>query len=45
LNKKKILDVDLILELSFKERNPIDKMVLDYLRDSIKYWKNSISNN
>jgi sugar phosphate isomerase/epimerase len=45
LNKKKILDVDLILELSFKERNPIDKMVLDYLKDSVKYWKNSISNN
>ena len=42
LLKKNITDVDLILEINFKERNPIDKLVIDYLNESIQYWKKSI---
>ena len=45
LKKKNIKNIDLILELNFKERNPIDKLVIEYLNESILYWKRSIDNN
>jgi D-erythrulose 1-phosphate 3-epimerase len=44
LLKKNITDVDLILEINFKERNPIDKLVIEHLNESIQYWKKSIPN-
>jgi len=45
LKKKKIKDVDLILELNFKERNPIDKLVVEHLNESVVYWKKSLPMN
>ncbi len=30
---------DLILELSFRERNPIDKDALKNIKKSVEYWK------
>jgi len=32
-------DADLILELSFRERNPIDKDALKNIKKSVKFWK------
>jgi hypothetical protein len=40
----KIIDVDLVLELSFRERQPIDSMVLEVLKESVDFWKGSITN-
>lgn len=31
-------NVDLYLEISFRERNPVDKMVQEYLSKSAEYW-------
>ena len=39
---KNIFDVDLILELNFKERNPVDGLVIEHLSESVNYWKRSI---
>lgn len=39
LKSHKIKDVDLILELSFRERQPIDSMVVEILTESVSYWK------
>ena len=44
LLKKNITNVDLILEINFKERNPIDKLVIEHLKESVQYWKRSIPN-
>jgi D-erythrulose 1-phosphate 3-epimerase len=38
LNSKNIQDVDLILELSFKEREPWDSSIEKSLIDSVNYW-------
>lgn len=38
--KNKSDNYDLILELSFKERNPADKSVISSLVHSVNYWKN-----
>jgi len=32
-------DTELILELSFRERNPVDKDALKNLKKSVYYWK------
>ena len=32
-------ETDLILELSFRERNPVDKNALEDIKKSIKFWK------
>ena len=42
LKKHNINDVDLVLELSFRERQPIDSMVLEILKESVEYWSKSI---
>lgn len=34
----------LLLELSFKEREPFDSRVLDDLKESVRYWREHISN-
>jgi hypothetical protein len=39
LKSHNIEDVDLILELSFRERQPIDSMVVEILTESVSYWK------
>lgn len=39
---KAIEDVLVLLELSFKEREPIDKNVLNYLKQSADYWRDWI---
>ena len=39
LRDKKIDDIDLILELSFKEREPWDSSIESSLIESIRYWK------
>ena len=43
LKKHGVEDVDLILELSFKERQPQDSSVIHSLSESVKYWQESIS--
>ena len=41
--EEKIKDVDLILELNFKERNPVDKLVVEHLNANlVVYWKKSL---
>ncbi len=42
LISKKIKDVDLILELSFKEREPWDSSIEKSLIDSVNYWKKDL---
>ena len=39
LKQKKINDIDLILELSFKEREPWDSSIENSLVESSKYWQ------
>jgi len=39
LKQNKISNVDLILELSFKEREPWDSSIESSLIESVKYWK------
>ena len=42
LKAHKIKNVDLILELSFKEREPWDSIVEDSLIESVQYWRKFI---
>ena len=42
LKEKKIKNVDLILELSFKEREPWDSIIEDSLIESVQYWRKFI---
>ena len=37
-------DSELILEHSFKERQPFDKNVIPLLKESVNYWKYAINN-
>ena len=39
LAKNGCLETDLILELSFRERNPIDTNALNDIKSSVKFWK------
>ncbi len=39
LSEAEVKDVDLILELSFKEREPTDSRVLSILQESVEYWR------
>ena len=34
-------DIDLFLELSFRERNPIDRKTFEYISKSADYWLRS----
>lgn len=43
LEAKKIKDVDLILELSFREREPWDSSIESTLVESVNYWKKYIN--
>jgi len=43
LKKCHVSDVDLILELSFKERQPQDSSVIFALKSSVDYWMNEIN--
>jgi sugar phosphate isomerase/epimerase len=36
--------VDLILELSFREREPFDSSVIEVLKESVQFWRSSIPN-
>jgi len=42
LNNNKIEDVDLILELSFKEREPWDSSIEKSLIESVNFWKKEL---
>jgi D-erythrulose 1-phosphate 3-epimerase len=44
LMDKSIENVDLILELSFREREPSDSSVIDVLKESVNFWRSSIKN-
>lgn len=44
LEKNDISDIDLILELSFRERQPTDNNVIPYLAESVNYWRPYIIN-
>ena len=39
IQKKKDEDTELAFELSFKERDPIDKNIKSDVISSVKYWK------
>lgn len=43
LKNNNVKDVDLILELSFKERQPQDSSVIHALSSSVKYWKEAMN--
>ena len=45
LKKNKINDTELSLELSFKERDPIDKNLKKDVLESVIYWKKHLSKN
>jgi len=42
LEKTNTKEIDLILELSFRERQPFDSTVEESLHDSVEYWKEVI---
>ncbi len=42
LKKNKVEDIDLVLELSFRERDPIDKLTIDTLKESVSFWKDNL---
>ena len=44
LTKQGITDVELILELSFREREPEDSTVIEVLKESVDYWRQIIKN-
>jgi D-erythrulose 1-phosphate 3-epimerase len=44
LMDKSVENVDLILELSFREREPSDSSVIDVLKESVNFWRSSIKN-
>ena len=44
LTKQGITDVELILELSFREREPVDSTVIEVLKESVDYWRQIIKN-
>ena len=35
-------DIQLVLELSFKERQPADRLSADHVKESVNYWLNSL---
>ena len=41
---KRINKVDLILELSFREREPFDSSVVEVLKESVEFWRSAIPN-
>ena len=45
LKKNKIDDAELSLELSFKERDPIDKNLRKDVLESVIYWKKHLNKN
>ena len=45
LNKNKVNDTELSLELSFKERDPIDKNLRKDVVESVIYWKKYLNKN
>ena len=45
LKKNKINDIELSLELSFKERDPIDKNLKKDVLESVIYWKKYLNKN
>ncbi|MFH0936561.1 MAG: TIM barrel protein [Candidatus Woesearchaeota archaeon] len=42
LKEKRSMDTILLLELSFREREPHDSLVLQHLKESVDYWKNAL---
>ena len=44
LNECNISNMDLILELSFKERDPYDKNSIKDVKESINFWKKNLTN-
>jgi sugar phosphate isomerase/epimerase len=43
LLENEVQEVDLLLELSFREREPIDSTVIDVLKQSVAYWRSVVS--
>lgn len=43
LEKAGIKDVDLLLELSFREREPFESRVIDDIKASVEYWRPFVS--
>jgi sugar phosphate isomerase/epimerase len=43
LQEISVYDADLILELSFKEREPIDSTVIPVLQESVAYWRQVVT--
>ena len=45
LKRNKVNDTELSLELSFKERDPIDKNLRKDVKESVIYWKKYLDKN
>ena len=44
LIEKEVKDVDLLLELSFREREPSDSTVVEVLKESVEFWRTCVKN-
>ena len=44
LVNKKVLNVDLLLEPGFKEREPSDSTVVEVLKESVEFWRQIVKN-
>jgi D-erythrulose 1-phosphate 3-epimerase len=44
LQSQGVKKVDLLLELSFREREPVDSSVIEVLKESVAYWRNIVKN-
>ena len=44
LVNKKVLNVDLLLEPGFKEREPSDSTVVEVLKESVEFWRQVVKN-
>ena len=42
LKHQGIEKVDLLLELSFREREPVDSTVIEVLKESVAYWRTMV---
>jgi hypothetical protein len=44
LIEKNVDEVELLLELSFREREPSDSTVVEVLKESVDFWRSSVTN-
>ena len=42
IRETKPRDVQLVLELSFKERQPADRLAAEHVKESVSFWQNNL---